>query len=76
MTENGSFAVRPRATALTSVSLMGGRSVTVGLAASGLYDSSAIGDCPAAGVSCCTVTAAEAGCEFVASSIARSCRIG
>ena len=72
MTENGCLAVRPWATALTSVSLMGTQSVTVGLAASGLYDSSATGNCPAAGtgLSCCTVTAAGAGCEFVASSIA------
>ena len=73
MTENGGLAVRPRATALTSVSLMGGgRSVTVGLAASGLYGGSAMGDCPAAGTGllCCTVTAAGAGCELVASSVA------
>ena len=43
-----------------SVTDGGGRSVTVNLAASGLYDSSAIGVYPAAGtgVSCCTVTAA------------------
>ena len=63
MTENGGLAVRPRATALTSVSLM---------AAIGLYNSSATGDCPAAGTGllCCTVTAAGAGCEFVASSVA------
>ena len=42
------------------------------LAAIGLYDSSATADCPAAGtgVLCCTVTAAGAGCEFVASSVA------
>ena len=44
----------------------------MGLAASGLYGDSAIGDCPAAGTGllCCTVIAAGAGCEFVTSSIA------
>ena len=44
----------------------------MGLAASGLYGGSATADCPAAGtgLSCCTVTAAGAGCEFVASSVA------
>ena len=72
MTENGGLAVRPRATALASVSLLGGQSVTVNLAAIGLYNSSATSDCPAAGtgVSCCTVTAAGAGCEFVANNVA------
>ena len=72
MTENGGLALSPRATALTSVSLMGGRSVTVGLAAIGLYGGSATGDSPAAGTGllCCTVAAAGAGCEFVASSVA------
>ena len=44
----------------------------MGLAASGLYGGSATGDCPAAGTGllCRTVTAAGAGCEFVASRIA------
>ena len=39
------------------------------LAAVGLYDSSATGDCPVAGtgVLCCTV---RAGCEFVANNVA------
>ena len=43
------------------------------LAAIGLYDSSATGDCPAAGtgVSCCTVTADGARCEFVANNVAQ-----
>ena len=42
------------------------------LAAIGLYDSSAMGDCPAArtGLSCCTVTAAGAGCEFATNNVA------
>ena len=43
------LVVRPRATTLISVSLIGGQSVTVDLAAIGLCDSSATGDCPAAG---------------------------
>ena len=44
----------------------------MGLAAIGLYGGSAMGDCPAAGTGllCCIVTAAGAGCEFVASSVA------
>ena len=44
----------------------------MGLAAIGLYGGSAMGDCPATGTGllCCTVAAAGAGCEFVASSIA------
>ena len=48
-----------------------GQSVSVNLAAIAHYDSSAISDCPAAGtgVSCYTVTAAGARCEFVASNI-------
>ena len=58
----------PRATALTSVSLIGG---TVGHSESGngSYDSFATGDCPSAGtgVSCYTVAVAGARCEFVAS---------
>ena len=42
------------------------------LAATGLYDSSATGDRTAAGtgISCCTVTAAGARCEFVANNVA------
>ena len=41
-------------------------------AAIGLYNSSATGDCSAAGtgILCCTVTSAGAGCEFVANSVA------
>ena len=41
--------VRPRATTLISVSLMEGQLVTENFAAIGLCDSSATGDCPAAG---------------------------
>ena len=70
MTENGGgLAVRPRATALTSVSLIGG---TVSHSKFGSDWSSVTGDCPAAGtgVSCCTVTAAGARCEFVANNVA------
>ena len=61
MTENGGLAVRPRATALTTVSLMGGWSVTVGLAAIGLYGGSAMGDCPAAGTGLLSRTVTAAG---------------
>ena len=43
------LVVRPRATTLISGSLMEGQLVTVNLAAIGLCDSSATGDCPAAG---------------------------
>ena len=69
MRENGGLAVRPRATALTSVSLMGG---TVSHSESGLYGGSAMGGRPAAGsgLLCCIVAVAEAGCELVASSVA------
>ena len=68
------LAVSFLARALTSVSLIWGQLVTVNLAAICLYDSSAIGDCPAAhtGVSCYTVTAAGARCEFVASNSSSS----
>ena len=37
--EDGGVVVKPLATALTSVSLIGGQSVTVNLAAIGIYDS-------------------------------------
>ena len=72
MAESGGLTVRPWVAALMSVSLIGGQSVTVNLAAICFYNSSATGDCPAActGVSCCTVTAAGAGYEIVAGNIA------
>ena len=69
MTENGGLAVKPRAAALTSVSLTGGR---VSHSECGSNWSSATGDCPAAGtgVSYCTVTDSGAWCEFVANNVA------
>ena len=78
MRENGSLVVGPRVIALTSVSLIGGQSVTVNLAAISLCDGFATGDCPTAGtgISCCTVTAAGAGCECVTNNLQlHSCRI-
>ena len=49
MPRHDGLVVRRHATTLISVSLMEGQLVAVNLAAIGLCDSSATGDCPAAG---------------------------